>query len=196
MVFAVGPAGTGKTHAAVGIALSHYRSKHSHKIVICRPAVEAGEELGYLPGTAEEKLRPYLLPIFESLSKLEGPQNQTVANGPDVEICAFAHMRGRTFQDAFIVVDEAQNATVAQLEMVMTRLGEGSKMIITGDPAQSDLRPQDSGLSIILGLIESLEGEIPIVTFSESDNLRHPVVALLTTLFARYHESKKATQKR
>jgi phosphate starvation-inducible PhoH-like protein len=192
MAFAVGPAGTGKSHSAIGIALSAYRQKAVSKIIICRPAVEAGEALGYLPGSAEEKLRPYLIPIFDAIEsiyrdKSTGPNAvKTITNGPDIEVVAFAHLRGRTFQDAFIVVDEAQNATMGQLEMVMTRLGEGSKMIITGDPAQSDLKIGMSGLPTVLRLLEGSE-EIPIINFTEEDNLRHPIVAYLTKMFSEHH---------
>lgn len=185
--FAVGPAGCGKTVGGVGIALSHLQQKAVKKIIIARPAIEAGESLGFLPGTIEEKLKPYLVPIFDAIEKLApGNIGDTISRGPNVEIMSFSHMRGRSFDCAFIVVDEAQNATLGQLEMLLTRLGRESKMIITGDPAQSDLKKEPSGLPIILELLRD-EEEIPIIEFNEGDNQRHPVVSLLTRKFATYH---------
>lgn len=190
VALAIGPAGTGKTHAAVGIALSLIKQKFIHRIVIARPAVGAGESNGYLPGTLEEKLRPYMQPIYECIGKT-APDTQPGSVPGYVELVTFEHMRGRTFDDAFVIVDEAQNATLLQLEMVMTRLGEGSKMIVTGDPAQCDLKNGDGGLNTLLDILHG-DQEVPTITFSEEDNLRHPVVAKLTRLFATYHALAKA----
>jgi phosphate starvation-inducible PhoH-like protein len=195
MAFAVGPAGGGKTFAAVGIATSYLKQKLVKKIIVCRPAIEAGEALGFLPGTAEEKLKPYLVPIFESIAgnikSQGGNQNaaDTVTRGPDIEIVAFSYMRGRSFHDSFIVVDEAQNATLTQLEMVMTRIGVDSKMIITGDLSQTDLKNGQSGLPIIINMLKG-NPEVPIVEFTEDDNLRHPIVGMLTKIFKEYHTGK------
>jgi phosphate starvation-inducible PhoH-like protein len=181
IVFAIGPAGCGKTYAACGIAVALHRQKYINQLIVIRPAVGGGENNGYLPGTIEEKLAPYMAPIFDCLGAIG---QETYANASFVHLVALEHCRGRTFTNAFVIVDEAQNATLAQLEMVMTRLGEGSKMIITGDVAQSDLGSR-SGLPTILRLLEG-DLEIPTVTFTESDNLRHPLVAKLTKLFGEY----------
>jgi phosphate starvation-inducible protein PhoH and related proteins len=183
--FAVGPAGTGKTHAAIALAVALHRQKYIHRIVIARPAVGAGESNGFLPGTIEEKLRPFMEPVLSCLTKVG---QQTYSNASFVELVAFEHLRGRTFDDAFVIVDEAQNATFGQLEMVLTRLGDGSKMIVTGDPSQCDLRPGLAGLPTILHLLMGVE-DIAIVQFEEVDNLRHPIVAELTKIFGTYHRT-------
>lgn len=184
-VLAVGPAGGGKTYAAVAYAVDMHRRKAASQIVICRPSVGAGESNGYLPGTLDEKLAPYMAPIYDCLFKAGG---DTYRNASFVELITFEHMRGRTFDDAIIIVDEAQNATLSQLEMVMTRVGEDSKMFICGDMMQCDLPSGRSGLPTILQLLEGNE-EFPVVHYRDSDNLRHPLVGELTRIFARHRAS-------
>ena len=183
VAFALGPAGTGKTHAAIAIGASLVLQKWARRLIVCRPARSAGRSSGLLPGTLEEKLAPLLQPIYDILSKLGKP-----GEVPGwVEICSFEYMRGRTFDDAIIVVDEVQNATFDELEMVLTRLGKGSKMILCGDPAQSDLRGADAGALPLLMKLLAGDKEFPVVHFSETDNLRHPVVAKLVKIFATFH---------
>jgi len=185
-VFQVGPAGAGKTYAAVALAVSMHKAKAVHKIVICRPAVGAGEQLGFVPGGLPEKLAPWMHPIYDALEKAGG---ETYRNASFVDLRSFEHMRGATFEDAIVVVDEAQNATFEQLQMVMTRLGEGSKMFIQGDPAQCDLPGwARGGLELILKLLENND-EFPVVHYRDSDNLRHPLVGELTRIFSRYRAS-------
>ena len=181
MVLAIGCAGTGKTHASVAAALSYFRAKRIHKIVIARPSVGAGEANGYLPGTLQEKLAPFMRPIYDVLDKL----TLGTGNSVPIELCTFEHMRGRSFDDSFVIVDEIQNATLGQLEMATTRLGQESKMILTGDPSQSDLPPGRSGLSSFMEIVAGIP-DIAVVRFTESHNLRHPLVAQLTNSFSRF----------
>ena len=185
-VFQIGPAGTGKTFAAVAKAVALHKAKRIHKIIICRPAVGAGESNGFTPGTLEEKLAAWLRPIYAALEKAGGP---TYRNGSFVEFRTFEHMRGDTLDDAAIVVDEAQNCSYEQLKMVLTRLGEDSKMFISGDLEQCDLRPRDrGGLELILRLLAGDE-DFPVVTYCDSDNLRHPLVGKLTRIFSQHAAS-------
>lgn len=182
-MFQIGPAGGGKTYAAVATAVALHRAKFVHRIVICRPAVGAGESLGWLKGGLEEKMLPWMQPIYDALHKAGG---DTYRNAPFVEVCTFEHMRGRTFEDAAIIVDEIQNAKYEQIQMVMTRLGEGSKMFLQGDPAQCDLPQRDrGGLELVLKLLEGND-EFPVVHYRDSDNLRHPLVGQLTRIFASH----------
>lgn len=183
IIFAIGSAGTGKTHIAVAAAAALVKQKWAHKIVICRPARGAGQTSGFLPGDLGEKLRPLMTPIYDILGK-----TSTDAGIPGyVELCSFEYMRGRTFDDAIVIVDEVQNATFEELEMVLTRLGKDAKMFLTGDPAQSDLKgPAAGALPLLLKLLAE-DTDFPVVHFTEVDNLRHPLVAKLTKLFAAFH---------
>ena len=177
LVFAAGPAGTGKTWLAVGHAVSLLEQGAVERLILSRPAVEAGERLGFLPGDMREKVDPYLRPIYDALQDFMDPR--MVERGMQtgmIEVAPLAFMRGRTLSNACVLLDEAQNATSMQMKMFLTRLGEGSRMIVTGDPSQTDLPPgQKSGLSEALSLLAGLEG-VGHVTFREEDVVRHDLV--------------------
>ena len=177
MVFAIGPAGTGKTYTSVALAAKALRDKEVKRIVLTRPAVEAGESLGFLPGDLKEKLDPYLQPLYDALrdmiphDKLEGYIEKKV-----IEVAPLAFMRGRTLDDAFVILDEAQNTTHSQMKMFLTRMGMNAKFIITGDPSQVDLPPkQQSGLKEAMRILHGVK-EIGFVHLTEEDVVRHPVV--------------------
>ncbi|MBB6330475.1 phosphate starvation-inducible PhoH-like protein [Chryseobacterium sediminis] len=177
MVFAIGPAGTGKTYTSVALAARALRDKEVKRIILTRPAVEAGESLGFLPGDLKEKLDPYLQPLYDALrdmiphEKLEGFMEKKV-----IEVAPLAFMRGRTLDDAFVILDEAQNTTHAQMKMFLTRMGMNAKFIITGDPTQVDLPPkQQSGLKEAMRILSGVK-EIGFVHLTEEDVVRHPVV--------------------
>ena len=178
LVFCIGPAGTGKTYLAVVLAIQALKTGLSKKIILTRPAVEAGESLGFLPGDLKEKVDPYLRPLYDALHNVLGPeQTERLMEREVIEIARLAYMRGRTLDDAFVILDEAQNTTKAQMKMFLTRLGFGSKMVITGDKTQIDLpRGADSGLIAV----ENILKEIPDITFQyleQGDVVRHPLVA-------------------
>lgn len=180
IIIASGPAGTGKTHLAVYEALGHMWSKKIKRIVIARPAVEAGgEKLGFLPGDIQDKLNPYLRPLFDSLHNIAGVQTINEKLERDyIEIAPLAFMRGRTFENCFVVIDEAQNATFEQLVMAVTRVGDNCKMIINGDPYQSDLpvkKGDVSGLAKLQNILEGIE-DIAIIRFDRQDVVRSKVV--------------------
>ncbi len=177
LVFAVGPAGTGKTYLAITEAVDAFEAGQVERIILTRPAIEAGESLGFLPGALEEKMAPYLRPLFDALVERLGPKKlrQLIADG-DIEIAPVAYMRGRTLNNAFIVIDEAQNCTYQQLKMLLSRLGWHSTMVITGDPDQSDLLKGMSGLDDVSKKLEAVEG-IEVVRLVEKDIVRHPLVA-------------------
>lgn len=177
MVFAIGPAGTGKTYTSVALAARALRDKEVKRIILTRPAVEAGESLGFLPGDLKEKLDPYLQPLYDALrdmiphEKLEGFMEKKV-----IEVAPLAFMRGRTLDDAFVILDEAQNTTHAQMKMFLTRMGMNAKFIITGDPSQIDLpKNQQSGLKEAMRILHGVK-EIGFVHLTEEDVVRHPVV--------------------
>ncbi len=178
LVLALGPAGTGKTYIAIAKAVDALRAGKIGRIVLCRPAVDAGENIGFLPGDMEEKLAPYLRPLYDALQdRMSAKQVKAMIAEGQIEIASVGFMRGRTLNNAFIVVDEAQNCTYVQLKMILTRLGWNSKMIVTGDPAQSDLLPEMSGLAPIADKIESMKGDIGVVRLQQADVVRHPLVA-------------------
>lgn len=177
MVFAIGPAGTGKTYTSVALAARALKDKEVKRIILTRPAVEAGESLGFLPGDLKEKLDPYLQPLYDALrdmiphEKLEGFMEKKV-----IEVAPLAFMRGRTLDDAFVILDEAQNTTHAQMKMFLTRMGMNAKFIITGDPSQIDLpKNQQSGLKEAMRILKGVN-EIGFVYLTEEDVVRHPVV--------------------
>jgi phosphate starvation-inducible protein PhoH and related proteins len=177
LVFAVGPAGTGKTYVAVAMAVNALKSKKVKKIIITRPAVEAGESLGFLPGDLKEKVDPYLRPIYDALEDMIPADKLTLYKETQViEIAPLAFMRGRTLGNAFVLLDEAQNTTVSQIKMFMTRLGPSSKMVITGDPGQIDLPIKTkSGLVDALDKLKGIQG-ISVVRLTEIDVMRHKIV--------------------
>lgn len=182
VVLALGPAGTGKTYLAVAKAVDALDGGRANRIVLSRPAVEAGESLGFLPGDVGEKLAPYLRPLYDALTERLGTKRlkALLAEGT-IEIAPVAYMRGRTLSDAFIVIDEAQNCTYGQLKMLLTRLGWRSTMVLTGDPDQTDLLPGFSGYRDIAMRLERVEG-ISVVRLGESDIVRHPLVASMLTV--------------
>jgi len=177
LVFAVGAAGTGKTYIAVAKAVEALESGRIRRIVLSRPAVEAGESLGFLPGALEEKMSPYLRPLYDALcDRLSSKRLKALLAEGVIEIAPVAYMRGRTLNNAFVVIDEAQNCTYSQLKMLLTRLGWSSSMVVTGDPGQTDLLPGMSGLDDIVARLAPLDG-IEAVRFSRADVVRHPLVA-------------------
>ena len=182
VVAALGPAGTGKTYLAIAKAVEALEQNRVGRIVLSRPAVEAGESLGFLPGDLQDKLAPYLRPLYDALTERLGTKRlkALVAEGA-IEIAPVAYMRGRTLNDCFVVIDEAQNCTYGQLKMLLTRLGWRSTMVLTGDPDQTDLLPGISGLADIAGRLEKLP-DIPVVRLAEGDIVRHPLVASMLTV--------------
>lgn len=175
ITFGLGPAGTGKTHVAVAVAVEMLNKKQVEKILLARPAQEAGEKLGYLPGDQKQKLDPYMRPLYDEMTKVMGKEklDRLMSSGV-IEIVPVGLMRGRTFENAFIILDEAQNATKEQTEMALTRFGNGSKMVLTGDPAQTDIN-KDSGLKWAADALKGTDG-IGQHQFSNKDIIRHPVV--------------------
>ncbi|WP_240416958.1 PhoH family protein [Paenibacillus periandrae] len=186
IVFGIGPAGTGKTYLAVVIAVTALKEGKVKRIVLTRPAVEAGESLGFLPGDLQEKVDPYLRPLYDALNDVLGPEQvlKSLERGL-IEIAPLAYMRGRTLDDSFIILDEAQNTTPEQMKMFLTRLGFGSKMVITGDVTQIDLpRGKSSGLIEVQRILKGIE-EIGFIQFSEADVVRH---ALVQKIIIAYNE--------
>ena len=175
VLFLTGAAGTGKSHLAVAFAISEILSKKRDRIILTRPIVEAGENLGFLPGSMEEKVNPYMLPLYDCIGKLvgwDGPQREKINRS--VEIAPIAYLRGRTFSDSVCIFDEAQNATFSQLKLFLTRFGENSKIIITGDPNQSDLKGEVALVDVINKL--KTEPGIGFIEFTNANIVRHPLV--------------------
>lgn len=182
VVLALGPAGTGKTYLAVAKAVEALEGGKVQRIVLSRPAVEAGESLGFLPGDLNEKLAPYLRPLYDALTERLGTKRlKTMLAESVIEIAPVAYMRGRTLSECFVVIDEAQNCTYGQLKMLLTRLGWRSTMVLTGDPDQTDLLPGISGLNDIARRLEPI-AEVPVVRLTEGDIVRHPLVASMLTV--------------
>ncbi len=186
LVIGTGPAGTGKTYLAVAQAVAALQSGQVDRIVISRPAVEAGERLGFLPGDLREKVDPYLRPIYDALDDLlSAEQVERRMTAGEIEIAPLAFMRGRTLAHCFVILDEAQNTTVVQMKMALTRLGEGSRMVVNGDPGQIDLPGGvRSGLSDAIEILRDVEG-VAIVEFKDSDVVRHPLVARIVRAYAK-----------
>ncbi len=177
LVFAIGAAGTGKTYLAIAKAVEALDSGAVRRIILSRPAVEAGESLGFLPGDMTEKLSPYLRPLYDALcDRISSKRLKALLAEGVIEIAPIAYMRGRTLNNAYIVIDEAQNCSYGQLKMLLTRLGWNSSMVVTGDPAQSDLLPGMSGLSDVVEKLEALEN-VRAIRFTREDVVRHPLVA-------------------
>tara|TARA_R100001039_G_scaffold31569_1_gene24182 strand:+ start:1153 stop:2136 length:984 start_codon:yes stop_codon:yes gene_type:complete len=189
MIFGVGPAGTGKTFLAVAAGVSELLSGARQRLIVTRPAVEAGEKLGFLPGTLEEKVDPYMLPIWDSLRELMGQEQmeRRMARG-EIEVAPLAFMRGRTLKNAFVIVDEAQNTTIPQMKMVLTRLGRDSRMVITGDPGQVDLQgSQPSGMRHALEILSDVEG-VNVHKLTAADVVRHGLVSRIIDAYAVHGE--------
>ncbi|HBH44799.1 MULTISPECIES: PhoH family protein [Hyphomonas] len=189
MIFGVGPAGTGKTFLAVAAGVSELLSGARQRLIVTRPAVEAGEKLGFLPGTLEEKVDPYMLPIWDSLRELMGQEQmeRRMARG-EIEVAPLAFMRGRTLKNAFVIVDEAQNTTIPQMKMVLTRLGRDSRMVITGDPGQVDLPgSQPSGMRHALEILSDVEG-VNVHKLTAADVVRHGLVSRIIDAYAAHGE--------
>ena len=182
LVMALGPAGTGKTYLAIAKAVEALEAGRVGRIVLSRPAVEAGESLGYLPGAMEDKLAPYLRPLYDALSDRLSPKRlkAMMAEGL-IEIAPVGFMRGRTLNNAFVVIDEAQNCTFGQIKMLLTRLGWHSTMVVTGDPAQTDLLPELSGLAVAADKLSELR-DVAVVRLADKDIVRHPLVASMLTV--------------
>ncbi len=189
VVFGVGPAGTGKTYLAVAMAVSALKNKEVEKIILTRPAVEAGERLGYLPGDLQSKVDPYLRPLYDALQEMLGLESylRLLERGV-IEIAPLAYMRGRTLNNSYVILDEAQNTTKEQMKMFLTRMGEGSRMIITGDVTQIDLPAEKkSGLKHAVSILKNVEG-IGIVNLSYKDVVRHPLVMKIIKAYTKDEE--------
>ena len=192
IVLGVGPAGTGKTYLAVAMAVNAFRAKEVNRIILTRPAVEAGEKLGFLPGDLQSKVDPYLRPLYDALFDMLGAENfQKYQERGNIEVAPLAYMRGRTLDDSFIILDEAQNTTPEQMKMFLTRMGFNSKVVVTGDVTQIDLPDgKKSGLVEVTKVLKNIE-QIDIVRFSEKDVVRHKLVQDIIKAYEKYEEAKK-----
>jgi hypothetical protein len=191
MIFAVGPAGTGKTYLSIALAVKALKEKSAKKIILSRPAVEAGEKLGFLPGDMKEKIDPYLQPLYDSLEDMI-PANrlQDLLDKNIIQIAPLAFMRGRTLNDAVVILDEAQNTTTAQIRMFLTRMGWNSKMIITGDMTQIDLpHNQKSGLKEALEILSGID-DIAVINLTQKDIVRHKLVTSIVNAYQAYDKKK------
>ena len=192
VTFGVGPAGTGKTYLAVCLAVAAFKGKEVEKIILTRPAVEAGEKLGFLPGDLQTKVDPYLRPLYDALQEMFGLETyQRLMEKGNIEVAPLAYMRGRTLSDAFVILDEAQNATREQMKMFLTRLGEGSRMVVTGDLTQTDLpEGKTSGLKQAVRILEGVE-DIAVCKLTERDVVRHPLVTKIVRAYEREENKRK-----
>ncbi len=191
ITFGVGPAGTGKTYLAVAMAVTAFRAKEVNRIILTRPAVEAGEKLGFLPGDLQSKVDPYLRPLYDALFEMLGAENfQRYQELGRIEVAPLAYMRGRTLDDSFIILDEAQNTTPEQMKMFLTRLGFRSKMVVTGDITQIDLPDgKKSGLKTVLRILKDVD-DISIIRFNQKDVVRHRLVQDIIKAYEKYDEEK------
>lgn len=192
VVFGIGPAGTGKTYLAVAMAVNAFRAKEVNRIILTRPAVEAGEKLGFLPGDLQQKVDPYLRPLYDALFDMLGAENfQRYQERGNIEVAPLAYMRGRTLDDSFIILDEAQNTTPEQMKMFLTRLGFNSKMVITGDVTQIDLPDgKRSGLVEATKILKNVD-DIKTIKFNEKDVVRHRLVQDIVKAYEKYEEARK-----
>lgn len=192
IVFGLGPAGTGKTYLAMAMAITAFKKEEVSRIILTRPAIEAGEKLGFLPGDLQSKVDPYLRPLYDALHQIMGPDSfQRNMEKGLIEVAPLAYMRGRTLDNAFIILDEAQNTTPAQMKMFLTRIGFGSKVVVTGDATQKDLSPGSvSGLDVALRVLRNVE-EIGICRLTSSDVVRHPLVQKIVKAYEDYEKQEK-----
>lgn len=198
IVFGIGPAGTGKTYLAMAMAITALKNDEVNRIILTRPAIEAGENLGFLPGDLQSKVDPYLRPLYDALYQIMGAESfMHNSEKGIIEVAPLAYMRGRTLDNAFIILDEAQNTTPAQMKMFLTRIGFGSKVIVTGDLTQKDL-PRDavSGLDVALKVLSKVE-DISFVNLTNKDVVRHPLVQKIVKAYEEYDEkmAKKKQQR-
>ena len=198
IVFGIGPAGTGKTYLAMAMAITALKNDEVNRIILTRPAIEAGENLGFLPGDLQSKVDPYLRPLYDALYQIMGAESfMHNSEKGIIEVAPLAYMRGRTLDNAFIILDEAQNTTPAQMKMFLTRIGFGSKVIVTGDLTQKDL-PRDavSGLDVALKVLSKVE-DISFVSLTNKDVVRHPLVQKIVKAYEEYDEkmAKKKQQR-
>jgi phosphate starvation-inducible PhoH-like protein len=186
LTFGIGPAGTGKTFLAVAMAVRMLLDTNVRRIVISRPAIEAGEHLGFLPGTLEQKVTPYLRPLYDALhDMLEASKVMRMLEHGTIEVAPLAYMRGRTLNDAFLILDEAQNTTREQMKMMLTRIGQRTRTVVTGDPSQVDLPAgQRSGLAHVLRVLRGVEG-VAVCSFGDEDVMRHPLVQRIVRAYDR-----------
>ena len=192
VVLTIGPAGTGKTYLAIAMAVVAFKNKEVSRIILTRPAVEAGEKLGFLPGDLQNKVDPYLRPLYDALYDFLGTDNfQKLMERGAIEVAPLAYMRGRTLNEAFIILDEAQNCTLEQMKMFLTRFGEGSKVVVTGDITQIDLpKDKDSGLIHAVHVLKDVEG-LKIIKLTGRDIVRHEMVAKIIKAYERFESSSK-----
>ena len=201
IVFGIGPAGTGKTYLAMAMAITAFKNEEVGRIILTRPAIEAGEKLGFLPGDLQSKIDPYLRPLYDALYQIMGAESfQRNMEKGLIEVAPLAYMRGRTLDNAFIILDEAQNTTPAQMKMFLTRIGFGSKVVVTGDATQKDLAPgTKSGLDVALRVLRKVEG-IGVCRLTSNDVVRHPLVQKIVQAYDAYEkrsgEEKSASGKR
>lgn len=197
IVFGLGPAGTGKTYLAMAMAITAFKNQEVERIILTRPAIEAGEKLGFLPGDLQSKVDPYLRPLYDALYQIMGGETFTrnMEKGL-IEVAPLAYMRGRTLDNAYIILDEAQNTTPAQMKMFLTRIGFGSKVIVTGDASQKDLAPGTaSGLDVALRVLHDIEG-IAFCKMTSRDVVRHPLVQKIVKAYESYEAKEKGNTKR
>ena len=196
IVFGMGPAGTGKTYLAMAMAITAFKNEEVGRIILTRPAIEAGEKLGFLPGDLQSKVDPYLRPLYDALYQIMGAESfQKNMEKGLIEVAPLAYMRGRTLDNAFIILDEAQNTTPAQMKMFLTRIGFGSKVVITGDATQKDLAPnQKSGLDVALSVLKNID-EIGICKLTSNDVVRHPLVQKIVQAYDDYEQKNAKKNK-
>lgn len=197
LTFALGPAGTGKTYIAIALAVAALKNKEARKLILSRPAVEAGEKLGFLPGDLQSKVDPYLRPLYDALYQIMGAESfaKNMEKGL-IEVAPLAYMRGRTLDNAYIILDEAQNTTPAQMKMFLTRIGFGSKVVITGDASQKDLSPgTKSGLDVAGKVLSKIE-DIAFCSLTSKDVVRHPLVQKIVKAYETYEARENNTDKK
>lgn len=196
IVFGLGPAGTGKTYLAMAMAITAFKSEDVSRIILTRPAIEAGEKLGFLPGDLQSKVDPYLRPLYDALYQIMGVESfQKNMEKGLIEVAPLAYMRGRTLDNAFIILDEAQNTTPAQMKMFLTRIGFGSKVVVTGDATQKDLAPGSvSGMDVALKVLKRVE-DIGICQLTSSDVVRHPLVQKIVKAYEEYEKQERRGSK-